>query len=240
MIYYNYYLEIKYRFSLIVFTWLSISFTCYFYREVLIFEIIDLTNYVGFSKTNPYFIFSDITDIFSISVILSCFVSNQICFFLFLYHFLVFLSPGLYSKEYYNFFNILKISFVYWIIAILFLNYVLFPSIWIFYLNFQEQINLSSIEIFFEANIKEYFIHYINLYYFCVINFQLSFLVLFVSTKFFITPKQVKNTRKLFYFVLFVLSSVVSPLDIFSQLLLTICSIFLYEFAIFYRILNKF
>ena len=123
MIYYNYYLEIKYRFSLIVFTWFSVSFTCYFYREVLIFEIIDLTNYVGFSKTNPYFIFSDITDIFSISVILSCFVSNQICFFLFLYHFLVFLSPGLYSKEYYNFFNILKISFVYWIIAILFLNY---------------------------------------------------------------------------------------------------------------------
>lgn len=239
MIYYTYYLEIKNRLLLLLLTWFSVSFTCYFYREVLIFEIIDVTNYIGFSKTNPYFIFSDVTDIFSISVTLIFFISNQICFIYFLYHFLIFLSPGLYQFEFYNLFIILKISFFYWIFSIFVLNYVLFPFSWMFFLSFQEKTSLNSISLFFEANLKEYFNYYINLYYLCVINFQIAFLILFFINSLVKTLKRIKTLRKFFYFIFIIFSTVITPPDIFSQLLISFCFIFIYECLVFYKILDK-
>lgn len=239
MVYYFYYLELKNRLLLLLLTWLSLSLTCYFYKEVVIFEIIDATNYVGFSKTNPYFIFSDITDIFSVSIKLVLFLSNQVSFIFFLYHIIMFLSPGLYSFELNNFTFILKVSFFYWIFSLIILNYVLFPFSWFFFSSFQEHMNLNYISLFFEASFKEYFNHYTNLYYLCVINFQISCLILLFINSFNNKLKKVKSFRKGFYLLFVIFSTLITPPDIISQLFLSLCFIIMYEFLIFLKILDK-
>ena len=238
MVYYSYYLEFKNRLLLLLLTWVSVNLICYFYKEILIFEIIDVTNYVGFSKTNPYFIFSDVTDIFTVSIQLIFFISNQICFVLLLYHLLMFLAPGLYLFELTNFFSVLRISFLYWIFSIFVLNYVLFPFSWFFFVSFQNN-SLKSVSLFFEANFKDYFNYYISLYYLCVINFQISCLVLFVINSFNNKLNKVKVFRKIFYFIFVIFSTMITPPDIVSQLVLSLCFAVLYEFLIFFKIFDK-
>lgn len=173
MSYYLYYLELKNRLLLLLLTWISISIVCYLYKELLVFIIVDTTNYIGFLKTNPYFIFSNVTDLFYVYVHLIFFISNQICFFVFVYHLLIFLSPGLYLFEYKSFIFILKVSCFCWIFSVFVLHYILLPFSWTFFLSFNTSVNLVS--FVFEANFKKYFIYYTNFYYVCVLNFQISF-----------------------------------------------------------------
>ena len=239
MIYYSYYLELKNRFVILLFSWVSVSLICYFYKEVLIFEIIDVTGYAGFSKKNPYFVFSNVTDVFSVSFKLTFFISNQVVFVFFLYHLLVFLSPGLYSKELNNLINILKISFIYWAFSVFVLNCVLFPFTWLFFLSFKKTIDLNFVSIFFEANFKDYFNYYTSLYYLCVINFQLSCLLLFVINSLNNKLNKVKEFRKIFYLFFVTFSTLITPPDLISQLLLSFCFILLYEFLLFLKIFDK-
>lgn len=239
MIYYSYYLEIKNRFLLLILSWLSVSFICYLYKESLIFEIIDITGYAGFSKNNPYFVFSNVTDVFSVSFTLIFFISNQVFFLFFLYHLLVFLAPGLYLKELNNLITVFKVSFFCWGFSIFVLNYILFPFSWLFFLSFQTDTDLNFVSIFFEANFKEYFSYYVSLYYLCVLNFQISCLLLFVINSLNNKLNKVSSFRKVFYFIFVTFSTIITPPDLFSQLLLSCCFIILYEFLTFFKILDK-
>ena len=239
MVYYKYYVELKNRLILLLLTWISVTTVCYFYQEILIFEIIDLTNYAGLSKKNPYFIFSNVTDIFSVSLHLIFFVSNQCLFIFFMYHFLLFFSTGLYYFELKNFVYILKISFFYWILTIIFINFFLFPFCWNFFLSFHDQNNLDSITLFFEVNFKEYVYYYTQFYYLCIFNFQISCGVLLGINRFNNQLKKVKTFRKMFYLLFVIFSTVITPPDLFSQLFLSFCLIFLYEFLIILKIFDK-
>ena len=93
--YYKYYIEIKNRFSLLLTCWLFTLTTCYFYKETLLFILINSSSY-----TEQYFIFTDISEIFYVYLQLTVFVSNQVTLLMLLYHNIIFLSSGLYKSEY--------------------------------------------------------------------------------------------------------------------------------------------
>mgnify|MGYP003449326516 FL=1 len=117
MNYYVYYLEIKNRIILLFITWLFTIFVCYLYKEVILFFILNSTHVFVFTSTienqnlSHYFIFTDVTEIFYVYLNLILFISNQIFFFSFFYHFLMFLSPGLYKFEHNNLYFLIRISF---------------------------------------------------------------------------------------------------------------------------------
>ena len=73
--YYNYYLEIKNRIILLLFTWLSLLVICYHFKEPLLFTFIDSNKYYN---TVPYFIFTNVDEIFYVYLRLIFFVANQI------------------------------------------------------------------------------------------------------------------------------------------------------------------
>lgn len=237
---YIYYLEAKNRFFLILLTWFSVSVICYFYNKILIFFLIEQINYIGLFEINPYFIFSEVTDVFSVTFSLIFFISNQICFVLFIYHVLIFFSAGLYKFEYKNLIFFLRISFIYWVCSIFILNSVILPFSWKFFLNFQEQNTLPNVSLFFEANFKDYFNFYVNLYYLSTINFQLFFLVLFFLNSINYKVHKIKNIRKFLYYIFVLFSTIITPPDVFSQIFLSCCFILMYEILILYNFLfNK-
>ena len=235
--YYFYYLELKNRLFLIALTWVSVSATCYTYKDLLVFTIVDNTYYAGFLKNNPYFIFSDVTDLFSAYLALIFFISIQVCFFIFLYHSLVFLSPGLYLFEYKNLAKVIPVSFCCWIFSISVLNLVIVPISWSFFLSFNKETNLIS--FVFEANLKKYLSYYIDLYYLCVLNFQFFFLLLLAVDSAGCTLTQIKKFRKLFYFLFILLSTVLTPPDVFSQMFVSLSFVSVYEFFVFLKVLNR-
>ncbi len=214
--------ELKYR-ALYLALCLNITFiVCYNYC----FEIIYIfTKPFLFYKKN--FIFTDITEFFYTNI--------QICFFftfylilpLLLYHIWCFFVPSLLCKDRHKN-SIFIFIFVFLIYAtIVFVYCILLPKLFYFLVDFMIHNNLLNIEL--QPRIKSYVCVCINIYFFS------SFLSLLPCVFFFIMKKNYailesmcKNRIKNFFLIL-IISSMVSPPDIVLQICLSLCLFFFFE-----------
>jgi sec-independent protein translocase protein TatC len=227
--------EIKNRLSLLFLTWCSLTLIGYFYKEILLFLFLESEILKNNEFKISYFIFTGITEVFSAYIKLILFVSFQISFLYLFYHSFIFLSRGLFVSEYYYLKFIFQIVIFIWFLSIIMSKYILIPTMWDFFLNFQ---NLSFMQFHFEAKLNEYLNFYIEFYY-LFIGYCQIFTLLFI---FFISIKNnvvlIKKSRKLFYYFFVLFSTVVSPPEVISQLALSFILIFVFELLIFIFILK--
>ena len=107
--------EIKIRLFLLFLTWLFTVLISYAYKEVLLCVILQVTeNY----NSDFYFIFTNVTEIFSVYIKLIKFLGNQILFLYFFYHLFGFFSPALFKTEYNFIDSVMKLIltvFLFWV-----------------------------------------------------------------------------------------------------------------------------
>lgn len=230
--YYKYYLEIKNRSILLAISWIFASIICYSYKETILFLLINSSNHLSALNIEPYFIFTDISEIFYVYVQLTFFISNQIAVIMIFYHSLLFLSSGLYHFEYKKLQSAFKIFVFSWLSSIILLNKFLIPFSWAFFLSFQQTDTLS---FFFEAKIVEYFNYFTNLYYICLINCQVLTVITLFLNNISTDLKKVRKFRKLFYLVFVIFSTLTTPPDIISQIVMSTSLIVIYEILLFLR-----
>lgn len=229
----KYFFELKNRFLLIIFSWFIAVITCYGYKETLLFLLIKV-NYILYDSSVFYFIATNLTDVFAVYLKLSYFVSNQLILVFLIYHFLIFLSPALYTHEYKR----IKSTIIFWffvmISCVLIFHFYVLPFAWYFFLNYQ------SVNIFFEARINEYFSFYVTVYFGLMVIGHF-FIAIFLILDF-ITNKVVfvKNYRKSCYFLFFVLGALITPPDVISQILFGFSCVLIYESIIVTIILKVF
>jgi len=237
---YKYYLEIKNRIILLLFTWASLLTVCYCFKEPLLFTFIDSNKYYNNLNDAPYFIFTNVDEIFYVYLHLVIFIANQITGLMVLYHSLMFLTLGLYYSESLQLKSVVKIFIITWLCSIVLLKKFVVPFSWSFFLSFQEtNSHLQPASFFFEARIFEYFNYFTNFYYICVINCQLLALsILFLDN---ISEKvgTIKTFRKLFYLIFIVFSTITTPPDIFSQIIMSFGLIIIYELLIFFKYIKN-
>lgn len=236
MVVYSYFFyEIKNRFSLLFLTGLSVILVSYFYKEVLVYFVC--------SNSKFSFIYTSITEVFSIYIKLVSFLANQVTLIFFFFHFIVFLAPGLYDNEYYQLKLVYNLSLFLFVFSALLFNTILFPLSCEFFLSFQHVIFIP-LNFYFEAKIDDYFKFYITLHYICYFYFQFFFFLVLFLYNFDKELKEIKLYRKLFYFLFSILSIVIVPIDFLGQVLFCFILIFFYEVLIFnfllYRIWNSF
>ena len=209
----------------------------YFYKEVLLFLLVK-PNLCLFQQNSQYFIFTNLTDIFSTYLKLISFVGSQFFFVFLVYHLFVFLVPGLFFSEFKKYAIFFRTSLALWFFSIFILNNYLLPLSWKFFLSFQTSSNYSVLTFHLEAKIIEYLDLYINLYYVCCLNFQL-FVVLIVFVNYIKESLDlVKALRKFFYFGFFLIATFLTPPDVFSQLVVGMSTIMVFEVTIIIVILK--
>jgi sec-independent protein translocase protein TatC len=233
--YYKYYLEIKNRLFLLCATWSFISIVCYLYKEALLFVLINSTQ--NLLEASSYFIFTDVSEIFYVYIQLTFFISNQITVLMFFYHLLIFLALGLYKFEFGKFKLSFQIFIITWLSSIILLYKFLIPFSWSFFFNFQEnKMGLQPVSFFFEAKIMEYFNYFTNLYYICLLS--CLFLIIIALLLNSISNKKNKMFRKIFYLIFVVFSTVITPPDVISQIIVTTNLIVFYEIIVFLKYLK--
>jgi sec-independent protein translocase protein TatC len=231
MIVYSYFLnEIKNRLFLLFLTGLSVLITSYLYKEVLLFFIC--------SNSQFSFIYTSITEVFSIYVSLISFITNQVFLVFFFFHFVIFLAPGLYDKEYFQVKLIFYLNISLLVFLAFFFNVILFPLSCEFFLSFQHII-FKSLNFYFEAKINDYFSFYLIFYYICYFYFQIFIFLAFFFYYLDQELKEIKLFRKLFYFLFCIFPIITIPTDILSQVLFCFVLIFFYEFLVFSSLLIK-
>jgi len=228
--YYKYYVEIKNRCFLLSTCWVFTLLVCYFYKETILFLLINSSDYA-----EQYFIFTDISEIFYVYLQLTFFISNQTVLLMLIYHSLIFLSSGLYKSEYEKLQFAFKTYLFSWICSIILLNKIIIPVSWNFFLSFQEADGLS---FFFEAKIIEYLNYFTNLYYICFLNCQLLAAITLLLNNYSKNMNRIRKFRKLFYMIFVIFSTLTTPPDIISQVLMSASLITFYEILLFLSILR--
>lgn len=223
MFLYNYFLEIKNRFVLVIVCYIILFIVCYFYKETLLFLLVKSNQLSLF-----YFISTDLTDVLNVYLDLSNFVSIQLTILSFLYHALTFFLPGLFFYEYQKIKFILFNSLCFVLISVFLYNVCILPCIWLFFLSFNGE-SSYGINIFFESRITEYVELYKSFYFVTVLISQM-FVIFIFSTKC-VTNKVrfVAFVRKIFYFVFLMVATITTPPDVFSQLILVLVFVFIFE-----------
>ena len=231
---FNYQLEIKNRLILLFLGWLSTVLVSYTFKETLLFII-------TLQKINNkfYFIFTNVTEVFSAYTALIIFIGNQILILYLCYHTIIFVTLGLYKSEYKNLIFLLKICFFLFFFSITIFNKILFFSSWNFFLSFQNFLNLKSLTLHFEAKLNEYLNFYFKFYYICILYFQ-TFLLLILFISYMQNQlKIIKYFRRFLYYIFILVSTLLTPPDVFSQIILSSSIIFSYEILVFSVILKK-
>ena len=237
--YYKYYLEIKNRLLLIFFTWISTLITCYCFKEPLLFVFIHLIKHYNPLECAPYFIFTNVSEIFQVYLQLTLFIANQTLILMIIYQILMFLTLGLYKFEYIQLRSVFQMLVLTWICSILLLKEFILPFSWSFFISFQNtNENFQPASFFFEARIIEYLNYLISLYYACFLNCQALLIIAFALNKISNKSKTVKTFRKLFYFIFIIFSTITTPPDITSQIIMSFSLVLLYECLLFFQYLK--
>jgi sec-independent protein translocase protein TatC len=214
-------------------TWLSTLFICYLYKEILLLLIIQSSVNAFSNQTSFYFIFTNVSEVFYSHLSLIFFVSFQVLFLYFIYHSFAFLTPALFYKEYYNTIFLLKVVVFVWGFSVVMTHFALVPLSWKFFLSFQSATKVYFSSLYFEAKLNEYLNFYISLCYLSIVYCQL-FVIFFLLLSYTNTSLiAIKKFRKLNYYIFVIFSTLISPPDILSQVLLSTFTIILYEFLIF-------
>lgn len=228
--YYKYYVELKNRCLLISATWIFTFLACYLHKEMILFVLTSSSKY-----TEQYFIFTDIGEIFYVYLQLTFFITNQITLILLFYHGMIFLASGLYRFEYEKLQFAFIVCIFSWVCSVLLLTNVLIPVSWKFFLSFQET---DGVAFYFEAKIIEYLNYFINLYYICFLNCQLLAVITLLLNNYTKRMNNVRQFRKLFYIIFVIFSTLTTPPDVISQILMSLSLVVFYEILLFLNILK--
>lgn len=184
-------------------------------------------------NNTPYFIFTDISEVFYSYISIIFFISNQVGLIMLLYHTLIFLTFGLYEPELITFKALFKTFLVVWLLSSVLFYKFLIPFSLEFFLTFQQNETLDQpISLFFEAKLFDFLNYFVKFYNICFFSCQFLTLVLFFLNKITNEKKHIKFFRKIFYLVFLIFSTIITPPDVFSQLLITFYLILIYEITI--------
>jgi sec-independent protein translocase protein TatC len=229
----------KNRILLLFFTWISLLVVCYHFKEPLLFTFINSNKYYN-SVTLPYFIFTNVDEIFYVYLHLVIFIANQITILMILYHSLMFLTLGLYHAEYERIKSVVITFVVTWLCSVVLLKKFIIPFSWSFFLSFQmTNTYLQPALFFFEAKILDYFNYFTSFYYICMLNCQLLALLILLLNNISKKVATIKTFRKLFYLIFIIFSTITTPPDVFSQIVVSCVLIVTYELLIFVNYLKN-
>jgi sec-independent protein translocase protein TatC len=216
--------ELKYRLFFLFFTLAGNAILLYTYKEEVIFLLGEHQ-----SKFFPYFISTNLTEIFFGFFKLTFSLALYFTFPSFIGQLWFFLVPALYRYEYEIFRNFCFLSiFTFFISTFLTLS-IFLPYCWKFFSSFQIEAPESLVSIHMELRINDYLNFFLTILFSLTLIFHFFFIFLFFLKM--LPLNLFIKFRKIGHFLIFILATLFTPPDLFSQIL--IASLFLAFFEIF-------
>lgn len=156
-----------------------------------------------------------------------------------LYQLSAFILPGLHTKERKYFYITILFSILFFLVGITFSYIILTPTSFNFLYNFatsSEGFNLiasnSSNNINILPGLNEYIDLFILLIFLTGVTFQLPLIIMFLTLIGLIDDKLLKKYRPYIFIIILVLSAILTPPDILTQVILGIPLYLLFELSI--------
>lgn len=237
MIHYFFELRNRFIYSFLTLTFLSgLSFN---YRETLLFLLVKPSLFI-FETNLPYFIYTDLTEIFISYIHLAVSASIYIYLPFIIHHSWKFLNPGFYKTEYLYLKHIVYGFYAIWVIITLAVHYFLLPHLWEFFSGFDTNIFQGPLGLHFEAKLNEYVSFLIYMYLYSCFGSQICVFIIICILN--VNPHDliyIRKLRRYIYVISFFVAALITPPDILSQVIIAICILFIYEILIFLLLLKN-
>lgn len=201
---------------------------CFFNQLIYLLIKIFINKYIL-----KYFIFTNITEMFSTNILISIYVSSFFIMPLLFFQYWLFILKGCFQSE--NFI-IFKIYISYIILNFINLFIILFkiiPYIWYYFININNNTNNFLFAIYFEPNIYNYISFVFSTFFFIYFIFIYISVFIYISISHFSNITQIIRLRKFFYLKFIIISIIISPPDFYNQIIILFLFLFLFELFIF-------
>ena len=180
-----------------------------------------------------HFIYTKLTEGFTtelkIAFIFSLFFTSPVFF----YHLYKFLAPGLYRHEKNVIAPYLLFPPILFLTGVFTVYFVVMPVTWEFFISFQNLTPENGVMIRLEAKVSEYIDLIIELFTGFGVAFQLPILLIMLTKLKIITASQLIKFRRYSIVSIFIVAAILTPPDVFSQIVLALPLMLLYEISIF-------
>ena len=151
----------------------------------------------------------------------------------FIYQLWAFIAPGLLEKEKKIIFPFIFLIPLMFILGFVFLYYFIIPLAWDFFTAFDTSGSQNNFTLELEPKINEYISLTVKLGFAFGLAFQLPIAIFLLTILGVASPKDLEKKRRFVIVIIFLISALITPPDIISQIGLAIPVICLYEFSIF-------
>jgi sec-independent protein translocase protein TatC len=226
--------ELRSRAMICILFYIVIFVLCYLFSKEIYHFLLKPFIEVSQNNQNRKLIYTSPTEAFTTYLKLSFYSSLFFSFPIFFAELYLFLSPALYKNEKKNILLTIFFSSFLFLFGAIFCYFFILPMALKFFSSFE---NLSSVDdstlpILFETKISDYLNFTINLLFGFGIAFLSPILLLFLIKGGYVKVKDLRSKRRYWIVIIFILSAILTPPDILSQISLAILLIILFEIVI--------
>jgi sec-independent protein translocase protein TatC len=226
--------ELRSRAMICILFYIVIFVLCYFFSKEIYHFLLKPFIEVSQNNQNRKLIYTSPTEAFTTYLKLSFYSSLFFSFPVFFAELYLFLSPALYKNEKKNILLTIFFSSFLFLFGAIFCYFFILPMALKFFSSFENlsSINDSTLPILLETKISDYLNFTINLLFGFGIAFLSPILLLFLIKGGYVKVKDLRSKRRYWIVIIFILSAILTPPDILSQISLAILLIILFEIVI--------
>ena len=210
----------------------SFFFTYYFVDDIFSFFVHPFIESIDF-KDNKRLIYTGLAEAFlsylKLSLVSAFIISSPFL----VYQLWKFVAPGLLEKEKKIIFPFIFLIPFMFILGFIFLYYFIIPLAWNFFAAFDTSTLHNNYSIELEPKINEYISLTLKLAFAFGLAFQLPTAIFLLTILGITSPKDLAKKRRFVIVIIFLVSALITPPDIISQVGLAIPVILIYELSIF-------
>lgn len=218
--------ELQYRLFFTSLTFIINTFIIYKYKEQLIFLLGQHQN-----SNFPHFITTNLPEVFFCILKLSFFLGFYCSFPVVFLQSWLFIGPALYKYEYKTVKKFLILSICLFILGCFFVYKIILPYCWVFFSAFELNYEENGINLQLETRLQEYLNFFLHILY--TLNISTNFCLFLCFFLFTLPVTTLAKQRKIIYFLCFLVSTLITPPDIISQIFIGIFLMLIYEFFVF-------
>jgi len=228
----EHYKDLKFRIILAFVFFVICTTACFFIaEEIYNILILPLAKIFG-NQHDRKLIFTGLTEGLTTYMKLSLYAGFILSFPFTIAQIYLFLAPGLYRKEKIIFLLYIFFSILLFILGAAIVYFLIIPEAWKFFLSFEKFDFGSGLPIILEARISEYLDLILDLIIGFGIAFQLPIILVLLMSLNIINVTALIKFRRYAIVIIFIIAAILTPPDVFSQIMLALPLLLLYEISI--------